>query len=97
MVKKISKTFHAEIVKNTQKGGAWLALVQDFEPAPNAITEDKSVMTAWTNPSAAKRGVKAALLEATGRKSMKFEILATDEAGKPIHFSGSLNYKADVA
>jgi hypothetical protein len=96
MPKKISKTFHAEIVKNTQKGGAWLALVQDFEATPTGVTEDKSVMTAWSNASAAKRGVKASLLEATGRKSMKFEILANDEAGKPIHFSGSLNYRVDA-
>ena len=90
MAKKESWTFTAIIVKNTEKGGAWIAKF-------NNQTEEtgNSEVTAWANASAAKRWVKSMVVTHTTRKSVKMTPAAeVDAKGKPILFHGQLTYKA---
>lgn len=93
MAKKVPATMKAEIIKNGEKGGAWLAnyVIQvGNESAPIMR------VSAWSNPSAAKRWVKEAVLANTPRKSIKWEPTRMSEAGKPITFSGVLEYKVEA-
>jgi hypothetical protein len=89
MVKKVTKTLKASLTKNTsvEKGGAWLLLVED---------EMGSMHSAWSNPSAAKRYLKAYVQENTPRKSIKMEVKAINDLGKPTHLQGELTYKVDA-
>lgn len=89
MAKKITKTLEANLTKNTsvEKGGAWLLVVED----ENGVNH-----SAWSNPSAAKRWLKAYVLENTTKKSIKMVIKATDANDKPTHLSGELTYKVDA-
>jgi len=86
---KVTKKLEATLTKNTtvEKGGAWLLTVTD---------SNGSMHSAWANPSAAKRYLKAYVLENTPRKSIKMVIGATNEAGKPTHLAGELTWKADA-
>lgn len=86
---KVTKTLNATLTKNTvvEKGGAWLLLVEDGMGRMHS---------AWANPSAAKRYLKAYVQENTPRKSIKMEIGATNDAGKPTHLSGELRWKEDA-
>jgi len=54
MVKKIVKTFSANLNKNTEKGGAWLATVtvSDADGTAGFVYQ-----AAWSNASAGKRWV----------------------------------------
>jgi hypothetical protein len=89
MVKKVTQELVARLTKNTtvEKGGAWLLLIED----PMG-----QMHSAWSNPSAAKRYLKAYVLENTPRKSIKMEIKATNADGKPTHLEGKLTYKVDA-
>lgn len=89
MAKKITKTLKAALTKNTsvEKGGAWLLVLED----------DISVThSAWANPSAAKRFLKAYVQQNTPRKSIKMEVKAMDNNDKPTHIYGELTYKVDA-
>lgn len=83
---KVTKTLTATLTKNTsvEKGGAWLLVVEDGMG---------TMHSAWANPSAAKRYLKAYVLENTPRKSIKMVVGATNDAGKPTHLSGELTWK----
>lgn len=86
---KVTRTLTATLTKNTsvEKGGAWLLLVEDGMGRMHS---------AWANPSAAKRYLKAYVVNNTPRKSIKMVIGATNDAGKPTHLSGELSWKADA-
>jgi hypothetical protein len=93
MAKKVDASFTAEICKNTEKGGAWLAtytLTKDGE-------ELGYVTQAWSNASAAKRWIKSKVVERTPRKSIKMEVTIKDVVtDKPLCLKGELNYKEEV-
>jgi hypothetical protein len=86
---KITKELKATLTKNTtvEKGGAWLLTID----CCHDITH-----SAWANPSAAKRYLKAYVQENTPRKSIKMIVGSTNDAGKPTHLSGELSWKADA-
>ena len=86
---KVTKTLNATLTKNTtvEKGGAWLLVVEDSMG---------TMHSAWANPSAAKRYLKAYVLENTPRKSIKMVVQATTPLGKPSHLTGELSWKADA-
>ena len=88
-VKRVERRFHVQITKNMGDGGAWLTRYKIY-------FEDGTEHDTWEahkNPSAAKRWVKEALFNVTGRKSMKFNIVKTDENDKPILIAGDVMYK----
>jgi len=89
MAKKIEKSLDASLTKNTsvERGGAWLLTVED----DNGINH-----SAWSNPSAAKRYLKAYIVENTSRKSIKLVVQAKDDKEKPTHLTGTLTWKADA-
>lgn len=95
MAKKISAGFEAELRKNPEKGGAWLA-----EFSVTRADYDKAVVsgcTAWSNASAGKRWLKSMVLEHTNKKSIK--MIATDEVdakGKPVAFTGEVAFKVEI-
>jgi hypothetical protein len=86
---KVTKTLTATLTKNTtvEKGGAWLLTVTDGMG---------TMHSAWSNPSAAKRYLKAYVLENTPRKSIKMVVQATNDLDKPTHLSGEISWKADA-
>lgn len=90
---KITKTLTATLTKNTsvEKGGAWLLTIT--EGVSGAISENPGVHSAWANPSAAKRFLKAYVQQNTPRKSIKMVVQATNTANKPTHLSGELSWK----
>ena len=82
MAKKVVKTFTAKLNKNTEKGGAWMAII--------SITTDGMDGTeilntsAWSNASAGKRWVKSQVQALTPRKSVKMIAgEGKDAKGKP--------------
>ena len=93
MAKKTQFSFQAiTTIDSTEKAAAWLTSF-------HVISEDGSVIvtksSAWKNASAAKRWIKAQVLEHTPRKSVKMVPSAVlDEKGKPNMFMGELFYKA---
>lgn len=95
MARKVNATFTAELNKNQEKGGAWLAgfsILHEGIDAPIAVG-----VSAWSNASAGKRWVKEMVLKHTPRKSVK--MVANDKVdakGKPVYLVGTLNYKADA-
>jgi hypothetical protein len=93
---KVTKTLNATLTKNTavEKGGAWLLTIT--EGVSGAISDGPGIHSAWANPSAAKRYLKAYVLDNTPRKSIKMVIGATNDAGKPTHLSGELTWKEDA-
>lgn len=90
---KITKTLTATLTKNTsvEKGGAWLLTI--IEGVSGAISESPGVHSAWANPSAAKRFLKAYVQQNTPRKSIKMVVQATNALDKPTHLSGELSWK----
>ena len=102
MAKKITKTFTATLVLNTEQGGAWLANVSLLTPMlddenPNSMqpAEAVSAEAAWKNASAGKRWIKAQVLALTPRKSVKMEPTKLDKTTeKPTAFVGKLEFKA---
>lgn len=95
MAKKISAGFEAELRKNKEKGGAWIA-----EYSVTRADYDKPIKaeySAWSNASAGKRWLKSMVLENTNKKSIK--MIATsevDEKGKPVAFNGEVAFKIDI-
>lgn len=92
MAKKINALFEAELIKNQEKGGAWLGEFSvkrdDMESASAAGRQ------AFSNASAGKRWLKAMVLEHTVKKSIK--MTATEEKDikeKPVHFTGAVAFK----
>lgn len=83
---KVTKTLKAKLSKNTlvEKGGAWMLIIED----DRGITH-----SAWSNPSAAKRYLKAYVLQHTPRKSIKMVVQATTMDDKPTHITGELTWK----
>jgi len=86
---KVTKKLSATLTKNTavEKGGAWLLLIEDGLG---------SMHSAWSNPSAAKRYLKAYVQESTPRKSIKMEVKVKDLNDKPINIVGELTWKEDA-
>ena len=93
---KVSRTVSATLTKNTsvEKGGAWLLTIS--EDIEGTISSFPDTHSAWSNPSAAKRYLKAYVQENTPRKSIKMEVKATDANGKPTHLVGELTFKIAV-
>ena len=95
MAKKVNSVFEADLIKNTEKGGAWLA-----EYSVSRDDYDKVAVAgrnAFSNPSAGKRWLKEQVLAHTNKKSIK--MVATedkDEKGKPIHFTGVVAFKREA-
>lgn len=88
-------TLDAKLTLNPEKAGGWLV---DMELAN--VTADVGIwgdVSAWKNASAAKRWIKAKVVENTPRKSVKLNVTATDENGKPTAFAGSLSFKEPAA
>lgn len=95
MAKKINASFEAELRKNTEKGGAWLA-----EFSVTRADYDKAVASgrnAFSNPSAGKRWLKEQVLANTNKKSIK--MVATEEKDakdKPVCFNGLVAFKVEA-
>jgi len=94
MAKKVVKTFTAKLNKNTEKGGAWMAII--------SITTDGMDGTeilntsAWSNASAGKRWVKSQVQALTPRKSCKMIAGSTkDLKGKPTTYLGAVTFKSE--
>jgi hypothetical protein len=91
MAKKESRKFVVNLNKNPEKGGAWLAFVAVINEENVAVAQ---VTTAWANASAAKRWVKTQVQALTPRKSVKVVAgSAVDVKGKPVSFTGELEFK----
>lgn len=92
MAKKINAMFEAELVKNQEKGGAWLgefSVVRDDMDQPSA-----SGRQAFSNASAGKRWLKSMVLANTTKKSIKMAATEEKDAkGKPVHLTGSVAFK----
>jgi hypothetical protein len=96
MAKKVNEKVTVTLTKNTlvEKGGAWLL---DISIATEGDTYAKLVsVTAWSNPSAAKRYLKTIILGNTPRKSIKLIATKNSNEDKPIEFAGELQYKVDA-
>ena len=93
---KVTKTLNATLTKNTavEKGGAWLLTIT--EGFVGSVSAGEGTHSAWSNPSAAKRYLKAYVQEHTPRKSIKMVVQATTPLGKPSHLAGELSWKVDA-
>ena len=93
MARKVVKTFTANLNKNLEKGGAWMAIV-------NVTTEgiegsDVVNMAAWSNASAGKRWIKSQVQALTPRKSVKMIAgEGKDAKGKPTSFVGVVTFRS---
>jgi hypothetical protein len=93
MAKKINKTIKVALRKNVNKGGAWLCeVIVNNEAGDTEVAN----ITAWANASAAKRHIKATVIELTPRKSIKLTPGNFDDKEKPTFFSGAMTYKVDA-
>lgn len=94
MAKKVTQIFKANLAKNTivEKGGAWLLTISIATEAGDI----ESFMTAWANPSAAKRYLKTVVLEKTPRKSIKMIVTEANAENKPLALDGDLTYKVEA-
>jgi hypothetical protein len=94
MAKKVVKTFTANLNKNLEKGGAWMATVNvtiDGIEGSNVVN-----MAAWSNASAGKRWVKSQVQALTPRKSVKMIAgQGKDAKGKPTTFVGVVTFKSE--
>lgn len=94
MAKKVNALFEAELTKNPEKGGAWLARVCVHD---EGLDCDGWVTTAWSNASAGKRWAKEMVQKLTPKKSVKFVAGGElDAKGKPMSFKGVVNYKREI-
>ena len=95
MPKKENAVFEAELIKNTEMGGEWLA-----EYSVSRDDYDKVAVAgrnAFSNPSAGKRWLKEQVLAHTNKKSIK--MVATDKRDakdKPVFFTGTVAFKVEV-
>jgi hypothetical protein len=94
MAKKVVKTFSANLNKNTEKGGAWMAIVS---VTTDGIDGTEILNTsAWSNASAGKRWVKSQVQALTPRKSVKMIAgEGKDAKGKPTSFVGVVTFKSE--
>jgi hypothetical protein len=84
-----------KLTLNPEKAGGWLVDMELVnQTADVGIYGD---LSAWKNASAAKRWIKAKVVENTPRKSVKLTATATDENGKPTAFAGTLSFKEPAA
>lgn len=82
---KVVKGLIANIVKDNEKGSAWLVQVE--------LSDGSFLYSAWKNASAAKRKVKEIVLAHTPKKSIKWNPgEALDEKGKPLSFKGLVTW-----
>jgi len=96
MAKKANLVFVATIVKNTEKGGAWLA-EYTIQYENLELPSTSNAYSAWANAGAAKRWIKAMVQAHTPRRAVKFvEGQAKDDKGKAVMFTGSVTYKAEA-
>jgi hypothetical protein len=93
MAKKVVKTFSANLNKNTEKGGAWMAIVS---VTTDGIDGTEILNTsAWSNASAGKRWVKSQVQALTPRKSVKMIAgEGKDAKGKPTSFVGVVTFRS---
>lgn len=97
MAKKINAAFTANLVKNTEKSGAWMATLTILHEAADGFMPVKTEWTAWTSPAAAKRWLKHRLMDLTPKKSIKMVPgSAVDSKGKPTTFTGHVPFKQEV-
>jgi hypothetical protein len=90
-IKKEERRIHIQIIKNTEKGGSWLTRYKIYQGE-----NEFDFYEAHSNPSAAKRWIKAKVFEITGKKSVKFNIVKTDDNGKPTLITGDVLYKVAI-
>lgn len=92
MAKKINAVFEAELIKNQEKGGAWLA---EFSVKRDDLEVASAVgRQAFSNASAGKRWLKEQVLANTNKKSIKMVATdARDAKDKPVFFSGAVAFK----
>ena len=93
MAKKVVKTFSANLNKNLEKGGAWMAIVS---VTTEGIDGTEILNTsAWSNASAGKRWVKSQVQALTPRKSVKMIAgEGKDAKGKPTSFVGVVTFRS---
>lgn len=87
-------TLEVTLKLNPEKAGGWL-LKMDLENVTSDVVIDSDT-SAWKNASAAKRWIKAKVVEWTPRKSVKLTPTATDANGKATAFQGTLSFKEAV-
>ena len=93
MAKKVVKTFNANLSKNSEKGGAWMATINVTTDGIDGF--DVINMAAWSNASAGKRWVKSQVQALTPRKSVKMIAgEGKDAKGKPTSFVGVVTFKS---
>jgi hypothetical protein len=93
MAKKVVKTFSANLNKNLEKGGAWMAIISITTDGMDGT--DVLNTSAWSNASAGKRWVKSQVQALTPRKSVKMIAgEGKDVKGKPTSFVGVVTFKS---
>jgi len=93
MAKKVIKTFSANLNKNLEKGGAWMAIISITTDGMDGA--DVLNTSAWSNASAGKRWVKSQVQALTPRKSVKMIAgEGKDLKGKPTSFVGVVTFKS---
>ena len=91
MAKKVVKTFTANLNKNIEKGGAWMAIISITTDGMDGT--DVLNTSAWSNASAGKRWVKSQVQALTPRKSVKMIAgQGRDAKGKPTLFVGVVTF-----
>jgi hypothetical protein len=94
MAKKINCIFEAELIKNQEKGGAWLAEYSVERDDGMAISSGRN---AFSNASAGKRWLKEMVIEHTNKKSIKMIASeARDAKDKPVFFNGAVAFKVEA-
>ena len=97
MAKKVTETMKVSLSKNTlvDRGGGWLLDIAIVIEGV-AVAKYNSV-TAWANPSAAKRYVKTVVESQTTRRSIKLTATPeVDDKNKAVKYLGEMVYKAEV-
>jgi len=93
MAKKVVKTFSANLNKNLEKGGAWMAIISITTDGMDGT--DVLNTSAWSNASAGKRWVKSQVQALTPRKSVKMIAgEGKDLKEKPTSFVGVVTFKS---
>ena len=93
MAKKVVKTFSANLNKNLEKGGAWMAIISITTDGMDGT--DVLNTSAWSNASAGKRWVKSQVQALTPRKSVKMIAgEGKDAKGKPTSFVGVVTFRS---
>jgi len=93
MAKKVVKTFSANLNKNLEKGGAWMAIISITTDGMDGT--DVLNTSAWSNASAGKRWIKSQVQALTPRKSVKMIAgEGKDLKGKPTSFVGVVTFKS---